>query len=161
MYLFLNMTMFVLQLAYVTTLCSVLAGPDTLPRFWIFMYRVNPFTYIVEGFLGTTLANAPVTCAFNELVEFQAPAGSTCSEYMETYLQMAGGYLANNSGDLSDCQFCAMKSTNDFLAGINVDFSNRWRDFGLIWVFIVFNVFTACFLYWLARVPKKTKVKSQ
>ena len=24
--------------------CGILAGPDALPGFWIFMYRVNPFT---------------------------------------------------------------------------------------------------------------------
>jgi ABC-type multidrug transport system permease subunit len=39
--------------------CGILAGPTELPGFWIFMYRVNPFTYVVEGLLGATLGNAP------------------------------------------------------------------------------------------------------
>jgi flagellar biosynthesis/type III secretory pathway M-ring protein FliF/YscJ len=30
----------------------------------------------------------------------------------------------------------------------------RWRNFGLLWVYVVFNIFAAVFFYWLARVPK-------
>ncbi|KAF4917720.1 ZEB2-regulated ABC transporter 1 [Colletotrichum viniferum] len=95
--------------------CGILAGPDDLPGFWIFTYRVNPFTYVVEGFLGTSLANAPVHCAANE-----------------------------------------------FVKGINVDFANRWRNFGLMWAYCIFNMAAAALLYWLLRMPKKsTKVKKE
>merc|ERR1712230_126871 len=31
---------------------GVLVGPNAMPGFWIFMYRVSPFTYLVEGLLG-------------------------------------------------------------------------------------------------------------
>ncbi|KAM0335679.1 hypothetical protein ACHAQA_000728 [Verticillium albo-atrum] len=138
--------------------CGILAGPNTMPGFWIFMYRVNPFTYFVEGFLGTALANASATCSENEFVVFNAPNGSTCGEYMQSYLDMAGGFI-DNPNDTAQCRFCAITETNTFLAGVNVDFANRWRNFGLMWVFIVFNVAAATGLYWLARVPKKSKVK--
>ncbi|GKT60665.1 ABC-2 type transporter [Colletotrichum tofieldiae] len=127
--------------------------------FWIFMYRVNPFTYFVEGFLGTALANAKATCASNEFLVFNPPSGSTCGKYMQQYMDVSGG-LVDNPDALERCRFCPISETNTFLAGINVDFSNRWRNFGIMWVFIVFNVGVAFFLYWLARVPKKSKVKS-
>lgn len=42
--------------------CGVLATPDQLPRFWIFMYRVSPFTYLVSGMLSVGISNTNVTC---------------------------------------------------------------------------------------------------
>ncbi|KFA54267.1 hypothetical protein S40293_07806 [Stachybotrys chartarum IBT 40293] len=142
--------------------CGILAGPDDLPGFWIFMYRVNPFTYVVEGFLGTTLANAPVECASNEIVTFSPPGDNTCEDYMSDYMSISGGYLANDSGSSTDqCQYCSISGTNDFLAGINVSYDNRWRNLGLLWVYIVFNIAAAIFFYWLARVPKGRRVKTE
>ncbi|KAM0531440.1 hypothetical protein ACHAP6_007004 [Verticillium nonalfalfae] len=140
--------------------CGILAGPKVLPGFWIFMYRVNPFTYFVEGFLGTALANAAAICSDNEYVSFNVPKGSTCGEYMQSYLEIAGGFV-EDPDSTGRCRFCAIADTNTFLSGINVDFANRWRNFGFMWVFIVFNVVVATALYWLARVPKKSKVKSE
>lgn len=140
--------------------CGILAGPDELPGFWIFLYRVNPFTYVVEAFLGTTLANAPVECASNEILTFARPNGSTCAEYMADYISAAGGHLVGSSGGIADeCRFCTISDTNAFLASINVDFVNRWRNFGFLWVFIIVNIAAATFFYWLARVPKNRKIK--
>ncbi|KAH7017092.1 ABC-2 type transporter [Ilyonectria destructans] len=138
--------------------CGILAGPGDLPGFWIFMYRVNPFTYVVEGFLGTSLANAPMACAPKELVKFEAPSGSTCGEYLATFLDTTGGYLTDNN--TSSCEYCAMSQTNTFLSAIHVNFANRWRNFGFMWVYIIFNIAAALGLYWLVRVPKN-KFKKQ
>lgn len=129
-----------------------------MPGFWIFMYRVNPFTYFVEGFLGTALANADASCASNEFVVFNAPKGTTCAEYMQSYIDTAGGFLDNPDAS-EQCRYCPISETNTFLAGVNIDFSNRWRNFGIMWAFVVFNLIAATWLYWLARVPKKSKVK--
>lgn len=123
------------------------------------MVRVNPFTYIVDGFLATTLANAPVNCAANELINFAAPNGSNCADYVQPFIDMAGGYLANGSGEGSQCEYCPIKSTNEFLASINSHWEDRWRNFGLLWVYVAFNIGAALFFYWLARVPKKSNVK--
>jgi len=30
-----------------------------------------------------------------------------------------------------------------------------------MWAFIIFNIFAALFLYWLARVPRKQKVQEE
>jgi ATP-binding cassette subfamily G (WHITE) protein 2 (PDR) len=117
------------------------------------MYRINPFTYVVEAFLGTSLANAPVTCAAKELVEFSAPSGSTCGEYMAPFLETVGGYLVD--GAASACQYCAMEDTNSFLETIHASFSHRWRNFGFMWVYCIFNIAVAVGAYWLVRVPKK------
>ncbi|KZL77189.1 multidrug resistance protein CDR1 (ABC-2 type transporter) [Colletotrichum tofieldiae] len=142
--------------------CGIIAGPRDLPGFWIFMYRVNPFTYVVEGFLGTSLANAPVQCASNEYVTFTAPGNQTCGQYLSAYISAAGGYLSDpNAGNGGICQYCALADTNAFLRGISVEFGNRWRDFGFLWIYTIFNLAMAVLIYWLVRVPKKSMVKKE
>lgn len=142
--------------------CGVLATPDSFPRFWIFMYRLSPFTYLVNGMLATALANTEVVCAANELLTFQPPSGQTCAEYMANYISTAGGYLTEATKNAtSDCSFCSISDTNVFLAGVETDYESRWRNFGIMWAFIVFNIFGALGLYWLTRVPKGKKVKTE
>lgn len=136
--------------------CGILVGPDALPRFWIFMYRVNPFTYLVSSFMATTLGQAPAYCADTEFQRF-APANGTCLEYMQKYMNMAGGYLRDNQAT-DQCEYCQIDNTDQFLRRINASWDTRWRDFALLWVYIVFNVAAAMFLYRLCRVPKGKKV---
>ncbi|EFZ02795.1 ABC transporter [Metarhizium robertsii] len=133
--------------------CGVLATPETLPRFWIFMYRVSPFTYLVSGMLSTGVANTKVICAANELLSFEPPSNQTCWQYMEDYIKVFGGELTNPN-TTSTCEFCTISDTNVFLAGVSSSYSDRWRNFGLLWVFVIFNIGAALFVYWLARVPK-------
>ena len=136
--------------------CGVLQTAKALPGFWIFMYRVSPFTYLVEGMLSTGIANAAVHCADNEFVMFSPPSGSTCQQYLEPYISQAGGYLQDPSAT-DTCKFCTYNDTNVFLSGIGLSYSNAWRDFGIMWAYIIFNIFAAVGIYWLARVPKKSK----
>ncbi|KAJ4248431.1 Multidrug resistance protein [Fusarium torreyae] len=138
--------------------CGIIAGPGNMPGFWIFMYRVNPFTYFVEGFLGTALAKASARCASNELLAFSPPDNSTCGEYLRDYISSSNGFLID-PGSTTDCEFCPIASTDKFLNAVHIDFDNRWRDWGILWVFIIFNLVVAVSLYWLTRVPKTRKAK--
>ncbi|KAE8453210.1 hypothetical protein EG329_011277 [Mollisiaceae sp. DMI_Dod_QoI] len=140
--------------------CGVLASPTVLPGFWIFMYRVSPFTYLVSGMMSTGLANTKVVCSSIEYLHFNPPSGQTCSTYLAPYISFAGGYLKNPNAT-TNCSFCTVEDTNVFLAGVNAFYSQRWRNFGLMWVYIVFNVVGAVAMYWLVRVPKKEKVKKE
>ena len=137
---------------------GILVGPNDLPGFWIFMYRVNPFTYLVSSFMAATLGQAPAYCADSEFQTFAAPSNQTCGEYMEKYISMAGGYLRDAKSS-DQCQFCQIDNTNQFLQGVNVNWDTRWRDFGLLWVYVVFNIAGATLLYWLCRVPRTKKAK--
>ncbi|KAH6615048.1 opaque-specific ABC transporter CDR3 [Boeremia exigua] len=138
--------------------CGILSGPSTLPRFWIFMYRVNPFTYLVSSFMSTTIGQTPAYCADAEFQVF-APANGTCAEYMQQYMSVAGGYLRDEQAT-DQCQYCQIDNTNQFLTRINASWDTRWRDFGLLWVYVAFNVAAAMFFYWLCRVPKGKKSKN-
>lgn len=150
----------VAQLMFSLTLifCGVLASPETLPGFWIFMYRVSPFTYLVSGMMSTGLANTKVVCASIEYLHFDPPAGQTCSEYLGPYISTAGGYFTNGNAT-TDCHFCPLADTNAFLTSVSANYADRWRNFGLMWVFILFNIVGAVFMYWLVRVPKSSGVK--
>jgi ABC-type multidrug transport system permease subunit len=73
---------------------------------------------------------------------------------MQPYISAAGGYLLNPDAT-ANCSFCAISSTNTFLDSINSNFNTAWRNFGILWAYVIFNVAMALFLYWLARVPNK------
>ena len=130
---------------------SVLQPADALPGFWIFMYRVSPFTYFVEGMLGVAVANTEVECAQIEYLRFSPPDGQTCQEYITPYQSQAGGYLRDPAAT-TECEFCAIEDTNVFLSSFGISYSNRWRDFGILWAYCVFNICAAIFFYWVFRV---------
>ncbi|KZL68187.1 abc multidrug transporter [Colletotrichum incanum] len=133
---------------------GILATP---PRFWVWVYRVNPFTYLVEGLLGTGLANAGIHCAENEFLHMYPPPGQTCGQYLQTYIAQAGGYLADPAA-AGSCSFCTTSNTNEVLAGVHVEFGNRWRDLGILFAYVFFNAVAAFALYWI-RMPKPKKDK--
>ena len=123
------------------------------------MRSSSPFTYLVEGLLTVGIANAPVVCAKSEYLHFSAPSGKTCQQYLEPFISKAGGYLLNNS--TSECQFCSLDNTNTFLELASISFDHRWRDFGILFVYIIFNIFAATAIYWLARMPKGKKFQGK
>jgi ATP-binding cassette subfamily G (WHITE) protein 2 (PDR) len=141
--------------------CGVLAPPGTFPKFWIFLYRISPFTYLVSGMLSTGVANASVTCSDIELLHFEPKANMTCGDFMKDYILNTGMGEVYNPMATSDCQYCPMSSTNQFLAAVSIDYNDRWRNFGLMMVYIIFNIFGALGLYWLIRVPKKSQKKEK
>ncbi|KAF5024207.1 hypothetical protein F66182_3721 [Fusarium sp. NRRL 66182] len=140
--------------------CGVLAPRGSLPGFWSFMYYVSPFTYIVGGMLATGVANTDVVCADNELLSLTPPNGSTCTEYMGDYIAQVGGYFVDPDAQ-DTCQFCTVSDTNTFLANVDIDYADRWRNFGLLWAYVLFNMAAALFVYWLARMPKKSFKKAK
>ncbi|KAI0123219.1 P-loop containing nucleoside triphosphate hydrolase protein [Xylariales sp. AK1849] len=134
--------------------CGVMVPYTALPRPWIAMYKVSPFTYIVSAMLSTGIANHEVKCVDLELLRFQPGSAQNCGEYMAPFTQIAGGAVYNPS-DTSLCMYCPLVDTNVFLSSFGALYDERWRNLGLVWAYIVFNIFAALFLYWAARVPKK------
>lgn len=141
--------------------CGVLRTKDEMPGFWKFMYRVSPFTYWIGGVLGLAISNSHVTCEDNELKTLMPPSGMSCEDYFSDYLKQANSQMPGAAGDLStasdgSCQYCPTGSTNAFLGNVNIFYHDRWRNFGIFWAYIAFNIFMCTFLYYLARVPKKS-----
>ncbi|KAL4821085.1 ABC-2 type transporter-domain-containing protein [Aspergillus spinulosporus] len=138
--------------------CGVLSTPDAMPGFWIFMYRVSPFTYLVSAMLSTGLSGTNVECEPVEYLTFAPPDNQTCGDYMRAYIdEVQSGYLLDPNAT-SQCSFCSMDKTDTFLMSIGSRFDEAWRNFGLMWAYIFFNIAGAVFIYWLARVPKGKKM---
>lgn len=126
--------------------------PFPLLGWWKWMYRVSPYTYLVEGLLGYALGHQPITCSSAELVPITPPAGQTCGQYMDPYISLVGGYLADR--DATDtCRFCQFQTTDGFLENsFNIFYSHHWRNLGIFAAFIVINVSTFFELFSLERV---------
>ncbi|GAB1205453.1 hypothetical protein APSETT445_004129 [Aspergillus pseudonomiae] len=134
-----------------TTFNGVMQPPNALPGFWIFMYRVSPLTYLIAGMTGTGLHGRAITCDAAELSVFNPPSGSTCGDYLAPYLQSAPGMLYNPSAT-QGCEYCQLQNADQYLASSNIYYSERWRNFGLGWAYIGFNVMGTVALYYLFRV---------
>lgn len=141
--------------------CGVLATPTQLPGFWIFMYRLSPFTYLVSAVLSTGLSGNKAVCSKAEYLNLApAVAGQTCSDYLTPFANATGGYLLNPDAT-SDCQYCLISTTDQFLAEVDIHFADRWRNFGILFAYVVFNLAAAMAIYYWARVPKGASRKDK
>ncbi|CAL5866766.1 uncharacterized protein PFLUO_LOCUS976 [Penicillium psychrofluorescens] len=138
--------------------CGVLATPAQMPGFWIFMYRVSPFTYLVSAMLSTGVSGTDAKCESIEFLKFKPLSNETCLEYMKPFIDLRGGYLQDNSAT-GECSFCTISSTDTYLAQVGSYYKDAWRNFGFMWIYIFVNIFLAVFIYWLARVPKGSRSK--
>lgn len=83
----------------------------------------------------------------------QPDAGQNCGTYLATYAQQTGGSIYNPAAT-ADCQFCTASNADQFLSSVAISYSTRWRDYGIGFAYIIFNIFTAVLLYYLIRVRK-------
>jgi ABC-type multidrug transport system permease subunit len=151
----------------INNLHRILASPTALPGCWIFTYRLSPFTYLVSAILSTGLAGAPAYCSDIEVLHFEPPSNLTCGEYLTGYIEMAGGYLVDAAaemgiggqglagGDNGECAYCPVSSTDAILGTLGVRWDERWRNFGIMFVYVGVNVVGAGAIYWAVRVPKR------
>lgn len=130
---------------------GVLQSPTALPGFWIFMYRVSPFTYWIGGIVSTALHGRTINCSPSETATFNAPPGSTCGKYLSPILSQVPGVL-QNPNDTQGCRYCPFRNADQYLAGSDIFWSERWRNFGIFWAYIVFDIAVAVAVYYLFRV---------
>ena len=132
---------------------GVMQPPQALPGFWLFMYRVSPLTYLVDGIAATGMHAKAIVCAPNELSIFNPPTGQNCGDYMSAYLVHAPGELVN-PGAMSRCEYCPLSNSDQFLASVAMNWDLRWRNFGIMWAYVVFNIACAVLFYYMFRVTK-------
>ena len=132
--------------------------PQALPGFWIFMYRVSPLTYLVSAIASTGMHDRAIVCATNELSRFVPPENQSCGTYLSSYLASpagAAGTLLNPSAMApEECAYCPLRISDQFLASVSIKYDTRWRDFGIGFAYIGFNIAMAIFLYYAIRVKR-------
>jgi ATP-binding cassette subfamily G (WHITE) protein 2 (SNQ2) len=132
---------------FVVSFCGVVVPYAAMPTFWKrWMYHLSPFTYMLEGFLGVLTRDVPVRCAEREMARFTPPDGTTCENYVSSFIQRAGGYVEQVGGE---CRFCQYSSGEEFAASFNVQYAHRWRDVGIIVAFVAFNFAIVFLCSWL------------
>ncbi|KAF1977425.1 hypothetical protein BU23DRAFT_587478 [Bimuria novae-zelandiae CBS 107.79] len=134
---------------FVVNFCGVVVPYVGLPEFWqSWMYWLTPFHYLVEGFLALLVRGQPIVCETTEMAMFSPPPGQSCESYAGGYAQQSGGYVQTQPN--GQCGFCQYATGDAFAASFNVFEDNIWRDFGIMWIFILFNfavVFVCTWLY--------------
>jgi len=64
----------------------------------------------------------------------------SCAQYLNPFISSAGGYLVNPDATTA-CSFCSMSTADQFLAsGFNIFYDHAWRNFGLMFAYVMFNV---------------------
>jgi len=122
-----------------TTYCGVTIPYHSLAKFWrSWLYNLTPYTRVMSGLLVTELRGLNIQCRDDEFAVFNPPAGQTCQQWAGTFVTNFGGYLQNGDAT-SNCQYCQYRIGDDFYKPLNMQYGNRWRDLGLIFVFCIFN----------------------
>ncbi|KAK5069702.1 ATP-binding cassette transporter snq2 [Lithohypha guttulata] len=146
---------------FVVSFCGVVVPPQQLPYFWrSWMYWASPFHYLLEAFLGVAIHDQPVICNTNEYARFTAPPGQTCQSYTQQFISQSGGYVQVGLDGI--CEFCQYANGDEFGRGFSVFYTNRWRDFGIFWLFIMFNyfvVYLATYLRFRGKNPLKGPIQ--
>lgn len=125
---------------------------------WKWVYRVSPFTYLVEGLLGqgiflqafrlhsllmpalAAVGHQQIQCSPVEFSVVNPPSGLTCYTYLSTFIDNFGGYV-NNPEATRLCQYCPARTTDEFLEGnFNIFYAHRWRNVAIVLGASLFNV---------------------
>ncbi|KAK4183175.1 putative ATP-binding cassette transporter [Podospora australis] len=136
-----------------TIFSGVLQTAGALPGFWVFMYYVSPFTYWIGGIVATALHDRPIDCAPDEDLIFPPPQGMNCSTYLEPLSSQLMGSLQNPSAT-DACRYCSFQVADQYMAGVEIYWSERWRNFAIMWAYILFNIAIAIVTYYLFRVKR-------
>lgn len=124
-----------------------------LPVFWRFwVYWANPATYWLNGVMASVLTGFQVECKPGEATIFNPPPGQSCASYASDFVRSAGrGYLVNPDAH-QQCGYCPYSSGEEYLATLNVSPSQKWRDFGIFFLFVWTNWLLVYFFIYTVRV---------
>lgn len=135
---------------------GIMQPPSAMPHFWSsWMYWLDPYHYLIEGFMVNELHSMKIECVDSDFLKFRTPAGQTCAQYTEEFFASGGrGYVANpDSTDL--CNYCQYSYGDDYYEKLGWSFDNRYRDFGILLCFWIFNILAFAAFVWLFRKPRR------
>jgi hypothetical protein len=108
--------------------------------FWVKVHRSRLVDSRSKLTALSVLGHSEIICAPIEYVTVRPPLAQTCQQYLSEFISTTGGYVTNpNATD--NCQFCSYRTTDELLqSNSNIFWSRHWRNFGFMWIYIVFNV---------------------
>jgi len=134
---------------FLVLFAGLVQSPSAMPKFWSsWVYWLDPFHYYIEGLTVNELDGHQVHCNQRDLYVFNPPPGQTCGQYTQEFLTYAPGYI-DNPNDTQLCGYCPFKVGNDYFDTLGWSASNKWRNFGIIAGFWIFNILVFLYLvYW-------------
>ncbi|ORY85494.1 putative ABC transporter [Protomyces lactucae-debilis] len=146
---------------FIIAFCGVLSPPSSIITFWQWVYHLTPFNYLLSAMLIFVVHDKPVRCAASEFARFAPLAGQTCQEYAGSFVQQAAGYLQDpNATD--ECLYCQYATGDEYAATLLVYWGDRWRNYGIFWAYVIFNILITFVFTWLycggfAKIGAKLK----
>lgn len=145
-----------LFISILVTFSGIMIPYASITAFWRYwLYYMDPFTYLMQGLLTFPIWNEPVKCKPYEYGSVDPPAGQTCGQYFEAFLQRATGYV-NNPDATSNCEYCGYAKGSEYLASMNITRKiDGWKG-ALITLLFVISSYAFVFLLLKLR-SKATK----
>ncbi|KAL3458292.1 ABC-2 type transporter-domain-containing protein [Aspergillus heterothallicus] len=150
-----------LVIGTLVSFCGVLVPYGQIQEFWRYwIYWMNPFNYLMGSLLTFTVFDVDIKCREREFATFDPPNGSTCADYLSTFMQGMGlrSNLVNPEAT-EGCQVCQYTRGSDYLYNLNLlDYYYGWRDVGIIAIF-VFSSYAL--VYGLMKLRTKASKKAE
>lgn len=143
--------------------CGILVPKNRLPAFWTFMYWVSPLHYFIESVAISGISGIPVKCSPVEILQVPLPPyQGSCQDYLSPFIDMFGGSITNGShtNDAS-CSFCPISDSSIVLEGLGLGTTTTivWRNIGILFAYVAFNVCLIFGIYYTVRVPRQSRRK--
>ncbi|KAL2859480.1 ABC-2 type transporter-domain-containing protein [Aspergillus pseudodeflectus] len=150
-----------LVIGTLVSFCGVLVPYAQIQEFWRYwIYWMNPFNYLMGSLLTFTVFDVDIKCREREFATFDPPNGSTCADYLSTFMQGMGARSNLINPEATEaCQVCQYTRGSDYLYGLNLlDYYYGWRDVGIIAIF-VFSSYAL--VYGLMKLRTKASKKAE
>ncbi|KAL2826319.1 ABC-2 type transporter-domain-containing protein [Aspergillus cavernicola] len=141
--------------------CGVVVPYSSMQPFWRYwMYYLDPFTYLVGGLLTDVLWDIEVQCKDSEFLQFSAPSGQTCGQYMADFLAEQPGYLLD-ANSTTTCSFCQYSTGADYARTFNLQEKYYgWRDTAITALFCITS-YAMVFVMMKLRSKKTKEARSE
>ncbi|KAH6695443.1 ABC-2 type transporter-domain-containing protein [Plectosphaerella plurivora] len=142
--------------------CGVLVPYAQIQAFWRYwMYYLNPFNYLMGSMLVFDIWGTDIVCADREFARFDPPNGTTCGDYLSSYLGQGLGATSNlvNPDATSECMVCSYSKGEDYLRSLNLmEYYYGWRDAAIV---VIFAISSYALVYALMKLRTKASKKAQ
>ncbi|KAK7063883.1 pleiotropic drug resistance ABC transporter protein [Favolaschia claudopus] len=122
-----------------TTFCGVTIPHVTDSYWWTWLYQLVPYTRSIAAMVSTELHGLKIRCKSDEFAVFNPPSNSSCSQWAQDFVNVAGGYL-DNPDDSTNCRYCTYAVGDEFYTPLGIRYSLRWRDAFIFLAFVGFNI---------------------
>ncbi|GJN91548.1 hypothetical protein Rhopal_004571-T1 [Rhodotorula paludigena] len=119
--------------------CGVTIPKPDMPRFFrVWLYYLNPMTWLIAGLVTNELHGLEIQCLDSEYRTIQPPSGQSCQDWMGPYVENAGGYLLDPNAT-ADCRYCQYSAGDQFTGPLEITYDDRSKYAGWFFVYSVFN----------------------